>query len=121
MMPPSTYNYFEFKTRMSQSTSQNQKYSSGHSWVNHGPTSRQPCDILRTTSEQPRSNLWKTSRQPRDNLGTTSGQAQGSLESPSESSSNKLPIRGECWFSSVTTFQNNFFLTNEILNIWLFS
>ena len=34
---------------------------------------------------------------------------------------NKLPIRGECWFSCVTTFQNNFFLTNEILNIWLFS
>jgi len=33
----------------------------------------------------------------------------------------RLPIRGECWFSSVTTFQNNFFLTNEILNIWLFS
>ena len=34
--------------------------------------------------------------------------------------SNKLPIR-ECWFSSVTTFQNNFFLTYERLNVWLLS
>ena len=40
---------------------------------------------------------------------------------PDYCTSNKLPICGECWFSSVTTFQNNFFLTNEILNIWLFS
>ena len=28
---------------------------------------------------------------------------------------NKLPIRGESWFSSVTTFQNNFFPTYEIV------
>ena len=34
--------------------------------------------------------------------------------------SNKLPIRGKCWFSSVTTFQNNFFLTYQRLNTWLF-
>ena len=40
---------------------------------------------------------------------------------PRDSSQSKyIPIRGECWFSSVITFQNNFFLTDEIMNIWLF-